>query len=314
MATPWIGPGNELFFPNEFRCDLPQPNPPQRFAAGWRNLYAGELQRKVENIRVPILKLAHVTHDTEAAQIMIENNFRFTVADKRGRAFGQGSRMWNADTNTFDIIDPDTTLFEGYYSWWSPYAYDYDLPQYHPNRADCISPAIINREILEPSRNRVEAYVANYLKHPAESIYGDCIFHFDFIDLLDAYVKSRASETVFIKIGGTLRYRGEICFFLIVCTEKDKLDFPPLGTDNEYFETNGLINDRGEVRTRYKRANFHPRHIIQWSRVKDEAQKYHSYIATAFAFYYPDRNGSLVVDRQPEYIKHPLCLKGVCQQ
>ena len=319
MATPWIEPGNELFFPNEFRRDLPQLNPPQRFANGWRNLYEGELQRKVENIRVPILELAHVTHNDEADQIMIENNFRFTVADKRGRPFGQGSYKWNDDENTFHIINQGAPLFEGqgYYSWWSPYAFEYYLPENHPNRAHCISPARIRREILEPSRDRVEAYVVDYLKHPVESIYGDCVFHFDFIDLLDAYKKSRASDTVFIKVGGTLRYRGEICFFLIVCTGKDELkNFPPLGTDNKYFETNGLINGRGRITDYDAIPNFHPQHIIRWSRVKGEVKKSHSYIAAAFAFYYPEPNGSLVVDRQAEYIRHfpQFCLKGVCRQ
>ena len=291
----------ELFYPNEFRRDRPQ-----GIRGNWRNLYEGEQQQNVENIRVPILKLAHVTHNAEADQITTVNSYQFQVAQKRGRAGGEGSHMWNPD-NTCVHIDGNTPLFQGNYSWWSPYAHEYVLPPDHPNREDCRYPAEIAEDLPQ------HYYVANYLTHPSKSFYGNRVFYAAFSDLLDAYVKSRRSRHVFIKIGGTLRYTGEICFVLIVCTENDELDFPALGTNNEYFEINGLVNDDGRVIDRNAIANFHPRHIIQWAREDGNTQSY-SYITPAFAFYYPDENGMLVLeDAMCHEVKHTeaFCLKKV---
>ena len=278
----------ELFYPNEFRRDRPQ-----GIRGNWRNLYEGEQQQNVENIRVPILKLAHVTHNAEADQITTVNGYQFQVAQKRGRAGGEGSHMWNPD-NTCVHIDGNTPLFQGNYSWWSPYAHEYVLPPNHPNREDCRYPAEIAEDLPQ------HYYVANYLTHPSKSFYGNRVFYAAFSDLLDAYAKSRNSGEVFIKIGGTLRYTGEICFVLIVCTEheNDELVFPALGTNNEYFEINGLINDYGRVIDRNAIANFHPRHIIQWARPSEHGETpYYSYITPAFAFYHPDEDGILEVDR-----------------
>ena len=202
-----------------------------------------------------------------------------------------------------------THLFQGNYSWWSPYAHNYHLPHDHPNREDCRSPAQIAGVFPQG-----DYYVVNYLKSPSDSIYGNNVFYADFSDLLDAYVKSRRSRHVFIKIGGTLRYRGEICFVLIVCTKNDQLDFPPLGQNNEYFEINGLVNGNGRVINCKAIANFHPRHIIQWAR-EDGRKGSYSYITAAFAFYYPDEDGMLVLEgakcREAEIVHDDFCLKAV---
>ena len=293
----------ELFCPREFRRDTPK-----GIEGDWRSLYEGKQQGKVENIRVPILALAHVTHKAEADKIKTDHSYEFRPAPKCGRP-GTGSCMWNPSI-LFDYvpISEKTNLFQGNYSWWSPYAHNYDLPEDHPNREYCISPAQIAAGIL-PQK---DYYVANYLKNPPESFYGDHVFPCSFTELLIAYVQSRNSGEVFIKIGGTLRYRGEICFVLIVCTENDDLGFPALHTNDEYFETNGLIDDDGRVRNYNAIANFHPRYIIQWAR-EDEGKKSYSYITAAFAFYYPDI--LLAVDRKkcgtPKINKHTdeFCLK-----
>jgi hypothetical protein len=273
----------ELYCPNEFRRDTPQ-----GIVGEWRNLYEGEQQPNVENIRVPILKLAHVTHNAEADEITTGHSYQFRAAPKYGRP-GTGSYRWTP-INDFVPIDENTNLFQGNYSWWSPYAHEYDLPPNHPHSEYCKSPAQIAGSLPQG-----DYYVANYLKDPSESFYGNRVFHANFSDLLDAYAESRNSKEVFIKIGGTLRYRGEICFVLIVCTERDDLDFPALRTNDDFFETNGLINGDGMVLNRSVIANFRPRYIIQWAR-EDENIVHHSYITAAFAFYYPDI--MLVVDRR----------------
>ena len=303
----------EVFYPNEFRRDRPQ-----EIVGDWRNLYEGGQQQNVKNIRFPIVRLAHVTHNAEADEITTDHSYQFKVAPKYGRSNYRpdtGSYRWSPDINSFVPIDENTNLFQGNYSWWSLYVQEcqYNLPHNHPNTEDCRSTAQIARDLPQGDNGYPDYYVANYLKHPSESIYGNRVFNADFSDLLNAYVKSRNSREVFIKIGGTLRYRSEICFVLIVCTENDELDFPALRTNNEYFETNGLINDDGRVINRNAIANFHPRHIIQWAREDGKTQSY-SYITPAFAFYYPDI--LMAVDRtmcETSEIGHmyPFCIKGI---
>ena len=292
----------EVFYPNQFTTERPQ-----GIGGEWRKFYDGEEQKNVKDICVPILQLAHITHNAEAHQIGTDLSFQFRVAPKYGRP-GMGSCMWNPDINGFVPIDQKTNLFPGNYSWWSPYAHNYHLPRDHLNRENCRSPAQIAQIIPQG-----DYYVANYLKHPPESIYGNCVFHCSLTELLIAYGESRFSHEIFIKIGGTLRYRGEICFVLIVCTENDALDFPPLRTNDEYFKTNGLIDNHGKVMDRKAIANFHPRHIIQWSR-EYKKKVNHSYITAAFAFYYPDR---LAVKREwcgtaeirSHTVEYEYCLK-----
>ena len=366
----------EVFYQNEFRIDRP------RLRGAWRDLYDGELQQKVENIRVPLLRLAHVTHNAETEEITTANDYQFTVAQKCGRAGYDIVGSYNGDTGV--RIYENTNIFPGYYSWWSPYAHNYILPEGHPNVEDCSPPARIKEILLSKSMSESTSdeissksestsdeissksestsdeissksestsdqipltesiseqdsidemvprqeepiqnyYVANYLKDLSESIYGNCVFHCSFKDLLNAYAFSRRdSHRLYIKRGGTLRYRGEICFVLIVCTESDQLHFPRLHRRGN-FETNGLINKDGRVINRGAIANFHPRHIIQWARDDEgDRKKIYSYITAAFAFYYPNKDGKLVVDRKKcratEIDKHTdeRCLKkknGIC--
>ena len=291
----------EVFFPNEFRHALP----PYDIIRDWKDVYAGELQRDVENVRVPILKLAHITHSHEAESISRVSTYEFRVRPKLGNP-GTGSYMWNIDH--FDLVDHKTPLLKGCYSWWTPYTHDYNLPDGHLHEEYCISPANIKNKVLE--RNKVNAGVADFLKYPSESIYGNHILHCNFVDLLNAYATSRNNGELYMKIGGTLRYRTESCYVLIICTDSDQdlSDIPPFGTKNYYFESNGLTNDKGKVINHHAIANFHPRNIIQ-----SVGEETYCTAEAAFVFYYPDQ--ALVVEHtkceQATVDTHPddICLR-----
>ena len=247
----------------------------------------------MENIRVPILKLAHTTHNREAQCISQGNTCEFKARQKLGKP-GTGSYRWNTDH--FDHVDNKTVLLKGCYSWWTSYVHNYNVPDDHPNAEYCISPAKIKRDILDHSN--VSVCVADFLKYPSECIYGNRIFSCDFVDLLDAYARSRNSEHLFVKIGGTLRYKHVSCYVLIICTDGDQdlSDIPPLTTKNNYiFESNGLTIE-GRVINRQAIGNFHPHHIIQWAEDKSYCTA-----EAAFVFYFPEQ--ALIVE-------HPKCEKA----
>ena len=251
------------------------------------------LKEFVQDIRVPFLRLAHITHEREARQIVNETtkSCEFKVKQKLGRFSGRSFKWHNSQ---FVMIDSNTPLLEGYYSWWSPYAHDYKPPERYQN-PHYLPPVEIRRNILEPLPAIV--HVANYLKDPPESIYGNHVFHCDFKDLLTAYAKSRKNNIlslidshICIRFGGILRYQCETCHVLIICVYEDRLPFPTINARDSVFNTNGLTNDDGVVVDLDAVADFHPMDVITW------AGKSFSYATAAIGFYYPNQYGLLKVE------------------
>ena len=56
--------------------------------------------------------------------------------------------------------------------------------------------------------------------------------------------------TCFLRVGGTLRYKKEICYVIIVHTEAEATDeikrLPPL-CDSDHFTLNGFLHEDGRV-------------------------------------------------------------------
>ena len=74
------------------------------------------------------------------------------------------------------------------------------------------------------SRERVKGrYVPGYLAAEPESPYGSVAFSIQLSDILRDYEKARNIQgaRVCLKVGGTLRYRKEICYVVIVCLKDD---------------------------------------------------------------------------------------------
>ena len=70
-------------------------------------------------------------------------------------------------------------------------------------------------------------------------------------DLLSNYKISRSDMQgeICLKMGGTLRYRYEICYVVIVCMEGDNVGgMPAITTEGmPQFDPNGLVDDKGIV-------------------------------------------------------------------
>jgi hypothetical protein len=268
---------SEVFFPNVFR------NTPPDFKGWGKNCPCSQ---QFTDVRVPILKLAHVTHACNETEIITENSYEFEANKKYGRKNHQ-SRVYRDDA--YDVIDHNTLMFPGYYSWWSPCAYEYNIPPEHPQATNCLTPS----KIESLKKEGIYYYVPGYLQNPPSSFYGDRVFHLDFQHLLGAYAGSRQCDITEIcfRIGGTLRYHYEMCYVVIVCTTGDHLDFALLQPFNDKFEANGLFCDDGRLINSTAIATFHPQNIISWM----GGQSY-SYATAAFGFYYPDQK--LIVTRE----------------
>ena len=293
----------EVFFPNRFTVETHAGKAPDMFPN-----YPEELN----GIAVPIEYLIHVTHNTEASEIRQDGHFEFKARKKfgktrvyDGRSCGDSFRPSQMSVGYFQITDKDT-VFPGNHSWWSVY-FGYTL-----------LPSHIQKGLDRIQREHVlTTFVPDYLNENPSSRYGNHAFFCSFEGLLTAYANARdvGIGNVCIRKGGTLRYELEICYVLIICTNKDNdrrelADFSPLELKSPEFQTNGLITENGNIRNPAAVATFHLQRIISWAKhtgSDGKADKY-SYENIAFSFYFPEP--SMVVehcDNAP--IGHNFCIK-----
>lgn len=313
----------EVLFPGCFTQRHPWKEIPERYENPYpENQIVSENLEKLRNIQVPILTLAHVTHNAQAEGIRKE--YKFTTRQKvgkvlgeyDGRPCGESFRLCDSQGPWYDYIPPGNPVFPGFYSWWGIHSRQLDystVPDSELFTEAMVSPDEIERVITSLHCQRIRVYVPDYLKAQAESRYGNNAFCSKFPDLLRAYAKSRESEVnkICIRIGGTLRYPREICYVLIICIDstddrKELSDFKLLQPDSKPYQTNGLIDHSGKVKDVSAIPTFHPEYIITWVN-----RNTYSYETTAFAFYYPTA-GSMTLCSQKCFevtIKHELCIK-----
>lgn len=120
----------------------------------------------------------------------------------------------------------------------------------------------------------------------AGSGYGNNAFIISLSDILDDYQKARAHGTdrVCLKVGGTLRYRHEICYVVVVCMEGELDDMPIVDENNEVFDHRGLLDTNGVVVDRSKTPQ---------ATTTDKTSGY-SWENVAFGFYFPEQQQQLV--------------------
>ena len=248
--------------------------------------------------------LRHATHDEQAEQIRQNarrsRQYHFKVHRKYGKSydnhnhFGE-SYCYTPETSNEDIPGADTPcyrpipdtepIFPGYYSWWG-LAVD---PQDR-------QPSIDNK------------YLPPYLKSPAESVYGNNAFNASFSDLLQSYASSRGCgvEDIYLKVGGTLRYKCEIAYVVIVCTSHDLEALnsycPITCAPPDVFNPNGLADSTGKVIDMTKIPYFTTRYM----------NTYVSYETLNFAFYFNEgeyfKCPSVIVEFSE--IEHEFCIRS----
>lgn len=256
----------------------------------------GEKIVSEQPLNLPILRLCHVTHNEQAEEIRNTKSgyFCFKSHQKPGKSYyykkgcslgesyvcskSQVSVPPQPDEKCYKMISNAELVFPGYYSWWGLFN---DAKQDIPNPP-------------------------GYLKQPPDFIYGKNAFTSQLFDLLGSYASARhcLKTEICLKIGGTLRYKREIGYVVIVCTTNDTVlgDYAPITSVPDIIQLNGMVDDGGKVVDMSKVPTFITRHINAAT----------SYEILNFAFYFSEQ-GSLECTKgtiRQDKIEHSFCTRS----
>ena len=200
------------------------------------------------------------------------------------------SYMYQKDSqNRCQKIEHDERVLGGNHSWW-------EVDTYSWYNSDDVQGKKIGSSAASLYSYRI--YLSQFMSSPRESRYGDRGFVVNFKDLLKSYQQSRTDvvnirdRELFLRVGGTLRYRYEICYIVIVCTKHDKEleHYPSLYNCSNIFDHNEFLFPSGKIKPAFFDSNetihfkINKKYIIKCVPKK----QYSSYEAPAFAFYYPE--------------------------
>lgn len=289
-----------------------------------------EVDTEGSGLAIPVQRLSHITHEKEADEICRyqdddedEKVFIFQSSKKVGKAYKwDGSPIGESFRDDFIrpgtekiALDPDMQRYkyiketesvvpEGYYSWWGI------------STAQWLSSVNEHPDLL---RERAYGSCPLYLKNPPASLYGNTEFSGDLHQLLLSYQSLHSSSPdnpvdVYLLLGGTLRYRYEICCVVIVCAEcyrnLDALkDYKPIPVLEKQSDNEGpillqcLTNEDGRV------TDYTGKSIPQFYPKLISSNK--SWANLAFAFYFDSASDRKFKDLKRSTILHPedKCVK-----
>ena len=229
--------------------------------------------------------MSHVTHNKEATAINESpGEFTFICRQKLGKSYtedgrplGESYREVAPNRYRYCQIPETDTVLPGYYSWWG------------------VSLRVHWEEDMEDPRTKIQlqlsysnSYVANYLKEPVESPYGNNEYSTSFENILQCYAKSRhcSVEEIYLKLAGTLRYKLEICYVIVICTYSDLRSLRNFQTltpkESEVLNPNNLLNANGSIKNCRAVPVFKTRYPVTWC-----GGNSCSWENMAFAFYFP---------------------------
>ena len=112
---------------------------------------------------------------------------------------------------------------------------------------------------------------------------------------------------MFLRIGGTLRYKKQICYVIIIHTEVQATDevkhLPPL-QDSDHFRLNGFVHEDGRI-------NWDAEMVPEFIKRSYADGCYDRF---AFAFYFGDCNKRLYLKKSKvdiSQVKHEKCFHKV---
>ena len=282
---------------------------------GLRSQEAGDMDGYTQ---IPIRRLCHVTHNKEAdgirSTVPTQRCYTFKPAQKLGKQYGDDrfplgeTYQYKPKQQRFSRIprSPDNPVFPGYYSWWGV-----SVTEWYREGAPGVSLA---EEIRRLQRQGVE--VAEFVSPEPKSRYGNNSFSIDFRKLLLSYKRSRTDvqerRHIFLRVGGTLRYKWEICYVVIVCLQHDHEfnDWPTLDKQ-DVLDHNGLVQ-QGKVVDYRQTPDFKAKHIITSLKDVNGWQTSFSWEQVVFALYYPSEDMLLqcrAEDIQEKLVEHSFCIK-----
>lgn len=252
-----------------------------------------------------------MTHNREAALIRssveTQECYTFKPAAKLGKQYGDdrlplGETYRHIERRIFSKVphSRDDPVFPGYYSWWGVSTKEHG--GYLP--------------LVTQQQEGPEISIAEFAGYPPKSRYGNNAFTIGFSELLQSYGSSRTDffdqerRHVYLRVGGTLRYKYEICYIVIVCLQQDHNlnDLATIDT-KDIIDHKGLV-ERGRVVDYQQTPDFKARYIV--SSMSNGGQ-YHSFSweQVVFALYYPSEELKLYCNKDKvteKLIEHPFCI------
>ena len=227
------------------------------------------------NLPLPVSHLCHVTHREQEEQIKKNDPvFCFKAKRKVGKSLNETDlekgcyrgESYHSKQGKLEIPDEDTLydripageeIFPDFYSWWGLYVTN-------PPRGD-------------------QQTLPNYLKNPPDSIYGTRAFVIHFHDILKSYASARecSPHEICLRVGGTMRYKHEIAYVIIVCTSNDEalIRYKPIPMDDELIDMKGLVDEKGIITNYVCVPSFNTKYY----------NKALSYETLSFALYFPEQ-------------------------
>ena len=267
------------------------------------------------------MNLCHVTHNKEFKEIRSDDCGVVEYVLKPRQKFGKAGYVYDGapigesyvicepsddppnHETLYQYISKDEEVLPGYYIWWS------------------IDPSCISKrpysEMRQTKMNQVYGY---YTSEPFHSLmksrYGNCKIISNTVQLIQCYQTAYGSPLprIEFRCGGTLRYRNEICYVVIVCavhpdSEHSLSNFPVMNLEVQY----GLNEEVVSVETPQLRicngiSGVYYHHV-------DLENKSYSWDTYAFALHFPNETFTLKLPKGDkifdEKITHDKpCLKG----
>ena len=241
-------------------------------------------------LQLDILRVCHATHQAQAAEIRQgDGSYHFQPHQKVGKAYIPDGRPLGESYSYDQIEKPhantvyqpickDNEVFPGCYSWWG---------------------LAVDPDVLPNRYQYFDDDLPDYLRYPPASVYGTRAFVSTFPNILQQYALSRDCEVtdLYLKMGGTLRYKHEIAYVVIICTSRDHdlraLENYPSITEAppDVFNPNGLVDEHGNVTNEYEARV--PIFTTNYFLKKDNEIIHSSYETLDFAFYYQNEFGAL---------------------
>ena len=267
-----------------------------------------------QNVEVTVEKLCHITHDEEYKEITKDTKYVFKPRQKFGKVgyrnhFREqvGKSYVRCDVPSalppnyqtdYRCVREDEEILPGYYIWWS---IDHS----------CIPTMDLTKTI------RSGYYSSEPFQTPIKSHYGNHKITCNIRELLQCYQNAYGSPLprIEFRCGGTLRYRNEICYVVIVCAEENlsKEEFPVMWEEvlKDGYGSDGKVESvklpqviiRNGILGYYVGDNF-----------RDRKTTFYSWDTYAFAFHFPDKTFTLEpksVEIFHEIVQHDgdKCLK-----
>ena len=279
---------------------------------GLRSQEAGDMDGYTQ---IPIQRLCHVTHNKEAdgirSTVSTQGCYTFKPAQKLGKQYGDDrfplgeTYQYKPKQQRFGRIprSPDNPVFPGYYSWWGV-----SVTEWYKGGGSSLA------EEIRPLQRFKRGDVAEFVSPEPKSRYGNKSFSIDFSKLLLSYQESRTDVqeggNVFLRVGGTLRYKWEICYVVIVCLQHDRVfnDWPTLD-EQDVLDHKGLVQ-QGMVVDYLRTPVFKTKYIVTSLNGVNGWQNF-SWEQMVFALYYPRKDMLLwcgAEDMKEELVNHSFCI------